>query len=194
MPCPPSITFLCVASRISNGGTIWPAASASIFIWPEVSLSTRSAKNLKLSCSVRLAGQVDCILRFFGCCAAAPAAKPRAAASATTRITGLCIEGLPCHDCRRERDGRSLKLECQRIAALFRPRTSIQARNHPFQSRSGRRIALQHQRVVPRDDVPGRICQRMRLAPALAHVADVVDYGERPSRLHVGVVVARVRG
>jgi hypothetical protein len=50
---------LWVASRISNAGTIWPAARASIFTWPMVSLSTRSAKYLKLSCSVRLAGQVD---------------------------------------------------------------------------------------------------------------------------------------
>ena len=65
MPWPPSITFLLVASRISNGGTIWPAASASILTCPLVSLSTFSAKYLKLSCSVRLAGQVDWNLRLF---------------------------------------------------------------------------------------------------------------------------------
>src|SRR5262245_44972299 len=59
---PPSITFLWAASRISNGGTIWPAASASIFRAPAVSLSTRSANSLKLSWLVELAGQVDCIL------------------------------------------------------------------------------------------------------------------------------------
>src|SRR5262245_45464405 len=86
MPCPPSMTFLEVASRISNGGTIWPAACTSILSEPPVSLSTRSARKRKLSCSVRLAGHVDCILRVLDCASAEPAMAPaRIAADANPR-------------------------------------------------------------------------------------------------------------
>ena len=63
--------LLLVASRISNAGTTCPAASASTLSVPPESLSTRSAKYLKLSCSVRLAGQVDCI--FLRCAWPGPA-------------------------------------------------------------------------------------------------------------------------
>src|SRR5687768_9156425 len=59
----PSSTFLLVASSTSKGGTICPAASTSIFTWPAVSLSTRSARPRRWSWIVRLAGQVDCTLR-----------------------------------------------------------------------------------------------------------------------------------
>src|SRR6266446_5525970 len=87
------MTFLWVASRISNAGTICPAAIASILSWPPVSLSTRSAKYLKLSCKVRLAGQVDCILRTLGagCCAPTVPARPRTAASARKSLQAVRI-------------------------------------------------------------------------------------------------------
>src|SRR5438046_3552506 len=55
MACQPSRTFRLVASSTSKGGTICPAAMASIFSDPEVSFSRRSAKILKCSCSVMLA-------------------------------------------------------------------------------------------------------------------------------------------
>ena len=48
-----------------------------------VSLSTRSANNLKLSCSVKLAGQVDCILSVLVCCALAGAARHHAVMART---------------------------------------------------------------------------------------------------------------
>src|SRR5258708_1795944 len=92
MACQPSSTFLLVASSTSKGGTICPAGMASILIDPAVSLSTRSAKVLKCSCSVLLAGQVDCILIDFtaGACAAvcpdAPRLKPNATATAIERL------------------------------------------------------------------------------------------------------------
>src|SRR5262245_44900850 len=85
MACQPSSTFLCVASSTSKGGTIWPAGMASILTLPCVSLSTRSAKCLKCSCSVLLAGQVDCILsvREAGAGVWATAPKDTVAAAAT---------------------------------------------------------------------------------------------------------------
>jgi len=66
MACQPSRTFLLVASSTSKAGTICPAAMASIFSDPEVSFSRRSANILKCSCSVMLAGQVDCIFSVRG--------------------------------------------------------------------------------------------------------------------------------
>src|SRR3954470_15143351 len=84
MACQPSSTFLLVASSTSNAGTICPAGMASILIPPCVSLSTFSPNILKCSCSVLLAGQVDCILIDFGAGACACAPKLTAAASAAT--------------------------------------------------------------------------------------------------------------
>src|ERR671935_2750538 len=85
MECQPSSTFLLVASSTSKGGTICPPGIASILIAPCVSLSTRSANILKCSCSVLLAGQLDCILMVLlaGACACAPAANAAAASAAT---------------------------------------------------------------------------------------------------------------
>src|SRR2546428_4825431 len=85
MACQPSRTFLLVASSTSKAGTICPAAMASIFSDPEVSFSRRSAKILKCSCSVMLAGQVDCIfsVRGAGACAWLPGLIPAANANQT---------------------------------------------------------------------------------------------------------------
>src|SRR5256885_12624024 len=68
---------------------------ASIFSDPEVSFSRRSAKILKCSCSVMLAGQVDCIfsVRGAGVCAwlpgLIPAANANQTATASARSSGL---------------------------------------------------------------------------------------------------------
>ena len=66
-----------------GGGTICPAAWASILRVPCVSFSVRSAKILKCSCSVLLAGQVDCIfsVRGAGAWASAPPFHPAANAA-----------------------------------------------------------------------------------------------------------------
>src|SRR5258708_63992 len=93
MACQPSSTFLLVASSTSKGGTIWPAGMASIFRPPAVSLSTRSAKILKCSCRVLLAGQVDCILIDLAAGACAPASRLNPAAKANA--TAKAIERLP---------------------------------------------------------------------------------------------------
>src|SRR6185503_1757544 len=85
MACQPSSTFLLVASSTSKAGTICPAGMASILIPPWVSLSTRSLNILKCSCSVLLAGQVDCILIDFGACACAASEKAARTAAAATR-------------------------------------------------------------------------------------------------------------
>ncbi len=69
------------ASSTSNGGTICPAARTSIFTDPDVSLSTRSASIRRWSCSVMLAGHVDCT---FTDLVWALAARLNAAANATT--------------------------------------------------------------------------------------------------------------
>jgi hypothetical protein len=81
MVCVPSSTFLCVASSTSNAGTTVPAGEVVILSVPPVILSTRSANILKASCAVELAGQLDCMLSV-RVCAAAGAARPRAAATA----------------------------------------------------------------------------------------------------------------
>ena len=85
MPQAPSITFLCVPSRISKGGTTAPPGSASILSLPPVSLSTRSAKNLRASCVVDDGGTADCILRVRGCWASAVPANANVAEAAETR-------------------------------------------------------------------------------------------------------------
>src|SRR5438094_6330322 len=93
MACQPSRTFRLVASSTSKAGTICPAAMASIFSDPEVSFSRRSAKILKCSCSVMLAGQVDCIFRVRGAGACAwlpgliPAANANQTATASARLS-----------------------------------------------------------------------------------------------------------
>src|SRR5919108_2361093 len=89
MPQAPSITFLCVPSRISNGGTTAPPGSASILRLPPVSLSTRSAKNFRASCVVDDGGAADCILRTRGCWASAVPANAKVAQAAETRATLL---------------------------------------------------------------------------------------------------------
>src|SRR5215207_7602403 len=89
MPYAPSITFLCAASRISNGGTIAPPGSASILRLPPVSLSTRSAKNLSASCVVLDGGTADCILSVLGCWASAAPADASETETATARATFL---------------------------------------------------------------------------------------------------------
>src|SRR5215207_6063737 len=89
MPQAPSITFLCAPSRISKGGTTAPPGSASILRLPPVSLSTRSAKNLKASCVVDDGGTADCILRVRGCWASAVPANAKVAEAAETRATLL---------------------------------------------------------------------------------------------------------
>src|SRR3954470_13924138 len=95
MACQPSSTFLLVASSTSNAGTICPAGSASILMLPCVSLSTRSAKMRKWSCSVLLAGQVDCILIAFaaGACACTPNAATAARTAATRVRLGMRSSG-----------------------------------------------------------------------------------------------------
>src|SRR5262245_954968 len=89
MPQAPSITFLCEPSRISNGGTTAPPGSASILRFPPVSLSTRSAKNLRASCVVDDGGTADCTLRVRGCWASAVPANASVAEAAETRATLL---------------------------------------------------------------------------------------------------------
>src|SRR5688572_27311094 len=69
---------------------------------PLVSLSMRSAKKRKLSCSVRLAGQVDCILSCLaaGCCACAENASAAETATAlrdNTFFIGPPPEGGKCY-------------------------------------------------------------------------------------------------
>src|SRR6185312_2569496 len=85
MPHAPSMTFLCVPSMISNGGTTAPPGSASILRLPPVSLSTRSAKNLSASCVVLDGGTADCILSVLGCWASAVPAKASETETATAR-------------------------------------------------------------------------------------------------------------
>src|SRR5258708_10315054 len=58
---------------------------------PWVSFSVRSANILKCSCSVLLAGQVDCILTFFGAGACAAAVMEKAAVTIAAPIVRLCI-------------------------------------------------------------------------------------------------------
>src|SRR5687768_5490856 len=82
----PSITFLLVASSTSNAGTICPAASGSIFTCPCVSLSTRSVRSRRWSCSVMLAGQVDCTLTDFGAWAKPFIENAQAAATTNVRL------------------------------------------------------------------------------------------------------------
>src|SRR6266487_4243227 len=89
MPQAPSITFLWLASRISKGGTMAPPGRASILSWPPVSLSTRSAKNLKASCVVDDGGTADCILRIRGCWASAVSANTQVAEAAATKAIVL---------------------------------------------------------------------------------------------------------
>src|SRR5262245_27611185 len=104
MPQAPSITFLWVASRISKGGTIAPPGSASILRLPPVSLSTRSAKNLKASCVVDDGGTADCIFRIRGCWASAVPANARAIAPARIALVGQLLfiaAFLLSGDCRR---------------------------------------------------------------------------------------------
>src|SRR5215475_9867752 len=91
----PSRTFLFVASRTSNGGTICPAAMGSILIDPEVSLSMRSERICRWSCRVMLAGHVDCT---FSVLVWALALRLQAAANAiatTAAILGLLIATPP---------------------------------------------------------------------------------------------------
>src|SRR4029453_19461811 len=85
LPWAPSITFLCAASRISNGGAIAPPGSASILRLPPVSLSTRSAKNLSASCVVDDGGTADCILRVRDCWARAAPGNVSVVATAGAR-------------------------------------------------------------------------------------------------------------
>src|SRR5918994_4284342 len=85
------MTFLWVASRISNGGTIAPPGNASILSWPPVSLSTRSAKNLKASWVVDVAGTADCILSTRGCWASVGTAN--ATATDTAATTAALMKG-----------------------------------------------------------------------------------------------------
>src|SRR5262245_16824333 len=106
MPQAPSITFLWVASRISKGGTIAPPGKASILSCPPVSLSTRSAKNLKASCVVDDGGTADCIFRTRGCWASAAPANANAVENAATRaapVSELIFIGClpPLTECRR---------------------------------------------------------------------------------------------
>src|SRR5229473_6102271 len=91
MACQPSSTFLLVASSTSKAGTICPPGMASILIAPCVSLSTRSPNILKCSCSVLLAGQLDCILRVFVAGACALAAMVNAAATRPAAMVHFCI-------------------------------------------------------------------------------------------------------
>src|ERR1700740_2645354 len=95
MACQPSSTFLLVAASTSKAGPICPAGMASILIPPCVSLSTFSPNSLKCSCSVLLAGQVDCILIDFG--AGACACAPKASAAASAAMMCLFI-GIPLVD------------------------------------------------------------------------------------------------
>src|SRR5258706_8441327 len=97
MACQQSSTFLLVGSSPSKAGTICPAGIASILIAPWVSLSTRSPNILKCSCSVLLAGQVDCILMdlLAGACACAPkATNAPVIASAMERFSITSSPGL----------------------------------------------------------------------------------------------------
>ena len=66
-----------------------PPACASILSVPSESLSTRSAKKVKFSYSVRLAGQVACIFSVTVCCACAVAAEAAAQASANAATDEL---------------------------------------------------------------------------------------------------------
>src|SRR4029453_12286541 len=84
MPQAPSITFLCAPSRISNGGATAPPGSPSILRFPPVSLSTRSAKNLRASCVVDEGGTADCTLSVRGCWASAVPANANVAEAAET--------------------------------------------------------------------------------------------------------------
>src|SRR4030081_1265091 len=123
MACQPSRTFLLVASSTSKAGTICPAAMASIFNDPEVSFSRRSAKILKCSCSVMLAGQVDCIfsVRGAGVCAWLPRLKPTANANTTaTAIVRLSMTTSP---------GLAEILLRFTLDVSFRPQTSKGDRN-----------------------------------------------------------------
>src|SRR5215510_13284884 len=98
MPQAPSMTFLCAASRISNGGTIAPPGRASILSWPAVNLSTRSAKNFKASCAVDDGGTADWTFSVRACCAFAAPASPKVAVIAATKAalaSELLVIGYP---------------------------------------------------------------------------------------------------
>src|SRR5262245_34187625 len=146
----------------------------------------------KLSCRVRLAGQVDCIFRFLtGCCAAAGNARPSAAVSAVRTSRGFSllrmtvslkvdfsISGGRC-----EGDVRSPLLACQRTWARRAPacnRTRLRlfsewvSPDHPFETNTRRFRMKIRIKVVP------------ALAAALLAFAPgpllAVDAGEPPAR------------
>ena len=100
----------------------------------------------------------------------------------------------PCGErcCGRKRDGRTDQYPHDFPIDKRGTAASVQADHRALKRCRRRRVALHHQRVVPGNDVGGRFRQRLRAAPALDHVADVVDDRERAALLQVGVEMARI--
>src|SRR4051794_22616423 len=178
------MTFLWVASRTSKAGTTCPAGMASIFSVPFESLLTRSAKKVKFSYSVRLAGHVACIFSVTVCCAHTPpqlAARTAAAASALPK----CLMVLLLQVVHRARPAYTLPR-----AAVNAP--SVEPRHHPLERGRWRLVAVHDQRIVARNDVLGRCGERAHALVAVQHVGDRPDDGEGPRLFHVGVEMACV--
>src|SRR5712692_1504573 len=76
--------------------------------------------------------------------------------------------------------------------ALLRPGPLIQAHRDSLEFGLCRRVALHDQRIVARHDELGRIRELAQAPVAFDHLADVVDDGERPISVQVGVQVRRV--
>src|SRR5687767_5326868 len=94
MEWPPSSTLRFTASSVSNAGTTWPAGMIWNLSEPAVSLSTRSARNCRLSHAVTAVGQVAWMLSVLaaGCWAdAIPVASVMANAAANLWIIGLLL-------------------------------------------------------------------------------------------------------
>src|SRR5258706_5591514 len=133
MACQPSSTFLLVASSTSKAGTIWPAGIASILIEPWVSFSRRSAKVLKCSCKVLLAGQVDCIFSDFVAGACAFAARLKTAAARTSSFILISREAHQAKPRLQKRQSLPVAAQCEHGCA--QPRRAVLGRGDALAGR-----------------------------------------------------------
>src|SRR2546423_246852 len=73
-------------------------------------------------------------------------------------------------------------------------RIDVEARDPSLEARSRSRIALQHARIVPRDDVLRRGCEPLDRVVAVEHLAHIVGDGKSPPALDVGIKMRGVGG
>src|SRR5437879_3532897 len=78
--------------------------------------------------------------------------------------------------------------------AALSERLAIEPDGGPLQPRPGRRVALQHQRIVARDDMPGRAGEPLQACEALEHVANIVDGRIGPHLFEICVEMRGVGG